>query len=145
MDEDDLLEGSDFLSEKQEKIDGKEKKKKVDNRFTEKDVNRITSLSDPDDMMFEIISILRDQVVIPDPGNYYTFIYKASTPRIEYDQFPLIACVGIFRWGFRGLNYHWGNFRNYTWEEVIGYLHPVNDLELKTLRSIPYQNFTINN
>jgi len=145
MDEDDLLEGSDFLSDKQEKIDGKKKEEKVDNRFTEKDVNRIISLSDPDDMMFEIISILRDQVLIPDPGNYYTFIYKASTPRVEYDQFPLIACVGIFRWGFRGLNYHWGNFRNYTWEEVIGYLHPVNDLELKTLRSIPYQNFTINN
>jgi len=145
MDNDDIFEGNDFLIEKQEEIKENKEEKRVDTRFTEKDVNRILSLSSPDDMMLEITTILKDIVLIPEPGNYYTFIYKANTPRVKYDQFPLIACVGIFRWGFRGLNYHWPGFRNYTWEEVLGYLHPVNDLELRTLRSIPYQNFTINN
>jgi len=114
------------------------------NRFTEEDENRISSMTDPDDMMLEIMEILTDVEVIPDVGKYYTFIYQAKTPRVEYDQFPLIACVGVYEWGFRGLNYHWGDFRNYTWEES-SVLRVVDPTELKTLRAIPYQSFTINN
>lgn len=114
------------------------------NRFTEEDENRISSMTDPDDMMLEIMEILTETEVIPDVGKYYTFIYQAKTPRVEYDQFPLIACVGVFEWGFRGLNYHWGDFRNYTWEEA-SILRVVYPMELKPLRAIPYQSFTINN
>ena len=101
-------------------------------------------MADPDDMMLEIMEILTETEVIPDVGKYYTFIYQAKTPRVEYDQFPLIACVGVFEWGFRGLNYHWGDFRNYTWEEA-SILRVVYPMELKPLRAIPYQSFTINN
>ena len=114
------------------------------NRFKEEDENRISSMTDPDDMMLEIMEILTDVEVIPDVGKYYTFIYQAKTPRVEYDQFPLIACVGVYEWGFRGLNYHWGDFRNYTWEES-SILRVVDPMELKTLRAIPYQSFRINN
>jgi len=115
------------------------------NRFPESEVNRIKSLSSEDDMMLEITEILTETDIVPSTGRYYTFIYLAKTPRVEYDQFPLIACTDVQKWGFRGLNYHWGEFRNYTWEEVPGYLHVVYPMELKTLRSIPYQRFTINN
>ena len=114
------------------------------NRFKEEDENRISSMIDPDDMMLEIMEILTETEVIPDVGKYYTFIYQAKTPRVEYDQFPLIACVGVFEWGFRGLNYHWGDFRNYTWEEA-SILRVVYPMELKPLRAIPYQSFRINN
>jgi hypothetical protein len=114
------------------------------NRFKEEDENRILSMTDPDDMMLEIMEILTDVEVIPDVGGYYTFIYQAKTPRVEYDQFPLIACVGVFEWGFRGLNYHWGDFRNYTWEEA-SLLRVVYPMELQVLRAIPYQSFRINN
>ena len=95
--------------------------------------------------MLAVTEILTDTEVIPDVGRYYTFIYAPKTPRIRYDQFPLIACVGIFKWGFRGYNFHWPAFRNYTWEEVVGYLHTAYPLEMNDLRSIPYQNFQINN
>ena len=100
---------------------------------------------DPDDMMLAITEILTETELTPDVGKFYTFIYAPKTPRIRYDQFPLIACVGLFRWGFRGMNYHWGGkFRNYTWEEVIGQLHVAYPLEMPDLRSFPYQNFKIN-
>jgi len=57
----------------------------------------------------------------------------------------LIACVAVFQWGFSGINYHWGGeFRNYTWDEVVGFLHVAYPLEMNDLRSIPYQNFKIN-
>ena len=107
-------------------------------------VDDIIALSEPDDMMLAIVDTLKEVEVIPDVGKYYTFIYLPKTPRIRYDEFPLIACVNLFRWGFRGINYHWGTYRNYDWNEVIGNLHVVYPLEVKPLRSIPYQNFQIN-
>tara|TARA_B100000029_G_scaffold502210_1_gene577091 strand:+ start:936 stop:1313 length:378 start_codon:yes stop_codon:yes gene_type:complete len=111
----------------------------------ERDVSNIIALDDADDRMLAVTEILTETEVVPDVGRYYTFIYAPKTPRIRYDQFPLIACVGLFQWGFRGYNFHWPAFRNYTWEEVVGYLHTAYPLEMNDLRSIPYQNFQINN
>ena len=109
-------------------------------------VSDIIAMEDPDDMMLAVTETLTETELIPEIGKYYTFIYAPKTPRIRYDQFPLIACVGLFRWGFRGMNYHWGGeFRNYTWEEVLGQLHLAYPMEMPDLRSFPYQNFKINN
>lgn len=108
-------------------------------------VSDIIAMEDPDDMMLAVTETLTETELIPDIGKYYTFIYAPKTPRIRYDQFPLIACVGLFKWGFRGMNYHWGgDFRNYTWNEVLGQLHIAYPMEMEDLRSIPYQNFKIN-
>ena len=108
-------------------------------------VSDIIAMTDPDDMMLAVTETLTETELIPDVGKYYTFIYAPKTPRIRYDQFPLIACVGLFKWGFRGMNYHWGgDFRSYTWNEVLGQLHIAYPMEMEDLRSIPYQNFKIN-
>lgn len=113
------------------------------NRIDE-DVDRIISMSDSDDQMEAILSILTETELIPEVGKYYTFVYEAKTPRVTYDEYPLIACVGVYKWGFRGLNYHWNDFRNYNWDEVIGFLHVVYQSELNDMRSIPYQKYKIN-
>ena len=103
-------------------------------------------MNDADDRMMAIMETLNDTVVtVPDIGRFYTFIYDPKTPRIRYDQFPLIACVGLFRWGFRGINYHWPGFRNYDWQQSIGNLYQAYPLEINDIRSIPYQNYKINN
>ena len=119
------------------------------NRINAK-VDSISEMLDPDDMMIEILDTLTETELIPEVGRYYTFVYTPKTPRIEYDQNPLIACIGLFKWGFRGINYHWGlrdanPFRNYTWQEVPGSLHLVYPEELRDMRAIPYQYFRINN
>jgi hypothetical protein len=105
----------------------------------------ITALGESDSMMLALMEVLSPPEPVPLPGRYYTFIYKAKTPRIEYDTFPLIACLEVYEWGFRGVNYHWGDFRNYDWEEVQSLFYLVYPAELSDMRSIPYQNFTINN
>ena len=109
-------------------------------------VSDIIAMNDADDRMMAIMETLNDTVVtVPDVGRYYTFIYDPKTPRIRYDELPLIACVGLFRWGFRGINYHWPGFRNYDWQQSIGNLYQAFPMEINDLRSIPYQNFKINN
>lgn len=106
----------------------------------------IANMTDQDDMMLALIELLQSEVeVVPDPGRYYTFIYQPKTPRIEYDQYPLVAVTEVFEWGFKGLNYHWGSFRNYTWNETASNLYLIYPNELEDARRIPYQYFRINN
>ena len=103
--------------------------------------NKLTS-SDPEDLMLEIMGALNDTVeAIPSVGKYYTFVYNAKTPNVQYDQHPLIACTDLFRWGFRGINFHWQSSRNYTWEELTGQVYMVKSIELDDLLAIPYAKF----
>ena len=103
--------------------------------------NKLTS-SDPEDLMLEIMGALNDTVeAIPSVGKYYTFVYNAKTAGKQYDQHPLIACTDLFRWGFRGINFHWQSSRNYTWEELTGQVYMVKSIELDDLLSIPYAKF----
>jgi hypothetical protein len=99
---------------------------------------------DPEDIMMIIMEIFKDQVFIPEVGKFYTFVYNAKTPNIEYDQHPLIACTEIQSWGFRGINFHWRKYRNYTWQEVAGRLHVVKYDELDELLELQYGKFLIN-
>ena len=100
--------------------------------------------TDPEDLMLIIIDVLKEEVLYPEPGKFYTFIYNPKTPNIEYDQHPLIACTELHKWGFKALNFHWRRARNYTWEEVAGKLHVINYTELDELLDIPYAKFRLN-
>ena len=103
------------------------------------------AVNDPEEMMMIIMEALNDTVTpIPEVGNYYTFIYNAKTPDITYDQHPLIACTSLERWGFKGLNFHWRQSRNYTWEELAGQLYIVDYNELDDLLNFPYGKFILN-
>jgi len=100
---------------------------------------------DPEELFLEILEVIGDEFEpVPLPGRYYTFIYSAKTNRLEYDAHPLIACTGVYKWGFTGLNYHWGKIRQYTWEECQSMFYTVYPNELRDLRSIPYQNIKLN-
>ena len=103
------------------------------------------SINDPEEMMLIIMEALNETVTpIPEVGQFYTFIYKAKTPDITYDQHPLIACTDLQSWGFKGLNFHWRQSRNYTWEELAGQLYIVDYDELDDLLRFPYGKFILN-
>ena len=125
-------------------LDGLEQQEE-DNRIRQYlgDLNNRTN--DPEEMMLEIMEALNDTVSpIPEIGKFYTFVYNAKTPGVQYDQHPLIACVDLFGWGFRGLNFHWRKYRNYTWEELAGQLYVVQYNELDDLLAIPYAKYILN-
>ena len=100
--------------------------------------------SDPEDLMLIIIDVFKEEVLYPEPGKFYTFIYNPKTPDIDYDQHPLIACTDLQKWGFKGMNFHWRKYRNYTWEEVAGKLHVVRPNELDELIALSYGKFRLN-
>lgn len=100
--------------------------------------------TDPEDLMLIILDVLKEEVLYPEPGKFYTFVYIPKTPNIEYDQHPLIACTELYAWGFKATNFHWRKSRNYTWEEILGKLHTVKYEELDEMLSIPYAKFRLN-
>lgn len=100
---------------------------------------------DQEDQMLMIMDALRDTVTpAPEPGTICTFVYNAKTPGITYDQHPLVAVTELFQWGFRGLNFHWRQYRQYTWEELAGQVYVVQPDELDDLLSIQYGKFILN-
>ena len=113
------------------------------NRIVGNDINLRTD--DPEEMMMEIMELLNNTVTpIPEVGKFYTFVYNAKTPGKTYDQHPLIACTSLETWGFKGINFHWRQSRNYTWEELAGQLYIVQNNELDDLMAIPYGKFILN-
>ena len=110
------------------------------NRLEKNQINNGTN--DQEEMMLEIMDLLKDTVTpVPDAGSICTFVYNAKSPNITYDQHPLVAVTELFQWGFRGLNFHWRDYRQYTWEELAGQVYIVQRNELDDLLAIPYAKF----
>ena len=108
-------------------------------------ISEINSTADQEDQMLMIMDALRDTVTpAPEPGTTCTFVYNAKTPRIRYDQHPLVLVTELFQWGFRGFNFHWRKYRQYTWEELAGQVYIVEPEELDDLLSIQYAKFVLN-
>ena len=99
---------------------------------------------DPDDLMIEILDAIQESGKVPSVGKYYVFVYNPKTPNVQYDQNPLVAVTDRFQWGFRGINFHWGEMRQYTWDEIPGSLYEVYAEELADLREIPVGKIRLN-
>lgn len=113
-----------------------------------KKLNRIQMLEEAilqgidseDEIMAVIQRIFDDTEQYPRPGNIYTFVYTAKTPRILYDQHPLLMVESIDLSGFRGYNVHWSDHRNYVWEGVGSSFHRVQrGEEFDYLHDVPYR------
>ena len=99
----------------------------------------LNETTDAENQMEMIMEALNDTVTpAPDEGTICTFVYNAKTPGITYDQHPLVAVTELFSWGFRGLNFHWGEARQYTWGEMVSQVYIVQQNELDDLLAIPY-------
>ena len=99
-----------------------------------------------DELLVDIMGALGDSVEsIPEVCKIYVFAYQPSTPGIRYDQNPLVAVTNVYEWGFKGINFHWGQSRSYTFQEVASQLYQVTNEELQDLNTIPFAKFRINN
>tara|TARA_B000000557_G_scaffold24710_1_gene18418 strand:- start:882 stop:1259 length:378 start_codon:yes stop_codon:yes gene_type:complete len=108
-------------------------------------VNGLIGTEEPDDIMIELMDNLSTTVTSsPSVGRYYVFVYSAKTPNIQYDSNPLVAVTDVFEWGFRGINLHVGQYRNYTYNELIGQLYEVNSYELSDVRELPFGKMQLN-
>jgi len=120
-------------------------------RPTDDNSNRVRSVidgvigtEDPDDLMLELLGVLQEGGKVPESGKYYVFVYNPKTPNIRYDQNPFVAVTDVFSWGFRGINFHWGEIRQYTYNEIVGQIYEVYSDEISDVREIPFGKFRLN-
>ena len=119
---------------------------------TDDNANRVRSVVDnligteeADDIMIELMDTLTStSTSSPSAGKYYVFVYNAKTPNIQFDSNPLVAVTDVFEWGFRGINLHIGQYRNYTYNELVGQLYEVNSYELSDVRELPFGKMQLN-
>ena len=93
-------------------------------------VDSFIGVETADDIMGELIGVLSEGGKVPEAGKYYTFFYSAKTPNIQYDEYPLVGVTGVFSWGFRGINFHWGDNRQYDYNQIIGGLYEIYPEEM---------------
>ena len=111
----------------------------------EPNIQDFKSEKDLGERMELIMYALNDTVTpIPEEGNICTFKYFAKTPNIKYDQHPLVAVTELFQWGFRGINFHLRDYRQYTWEELGTQVYIVQQDELDDLLSLDYGKIMLN-
>ena len=91
--------------------------------------------------MSMLLEVLTPSVIVPKPDKYYVFVYKAKTPRIQYDAHPFVVCTNVFQWGFTGFNFHWQQPRKYSWKEVKTNLYEVQEDEVRVVMNFPIAKF----
>ena len=107
-------------------------------------VNELAGTESADDVMQEVLGALTEGSA-PEAGNIYVFVYRPKTPNIRYDEHPLVAVTSVYSLGFKGINFHWGQSRQYTFSDVVGGLYRATNEELRDLNTLPFAKFRINN
>ena len=115
------------------------------NNRLRKNYDDLIGIEDPDDIMLSLLEVLKETTTSPSVGKFYTFVYRPKTSNIRYDEYPLVAITELFQWGFKGINFHWGGHRQYTWNEIIGPLHIIYPEELKDAQPLPFKKIRLNN
>jgi hypothetical protein len=103
-------------------------------------VKTFIGTEDADDIMLKIMSRLTESSAPPVAGKYYVFVYNAKTSNIQYDQNPFVYVKKVYNWGFIGLNYHWEQERQYTWDEIASKLYEVYPSEIEDLKRLSFGN-----
>lgn len=122
------------------------------NRNTDTKINRVRNIiknligtENPDDLMEELLNTLTEVPKVPQPGKFYIFVYHPKTPNIEYDEYPFVAVTDVYKWGFKGINFHWRQMRQYTWDEIPGGIYEIYASEVKDLEALPFRKIRLNN
>ena len=106
-------------------------------------VDELAGIESADDIMQEVLGALTEGSA-PETGNIYVFVYRPKTPNIRYDEHPLVAVTSVFSWGFKGINFHWGESRQYTFQEIVGGLYNIEDEEIDDARNLSFGKFRLN-
>lgn len=107
-------------------------------------LNNLIGNEDPDDLMTKLLKVLQKSPKIPSSGKFYIFVYRPKTSNIQYDQNPFVAVTDVYQWGFKGINFHWEQMRQYTWDEIPDGIYEVYSQEVKDLQAIPFRKIRLN-
>lgn len=104
-------------------------------------LNKVDQKNSPEFNLSLLFGVIDTTTIVPKLNEYYVFVYMAKTRNITYDQHPFIVCSTVHPWGFIGFNFHWNDYRRYSWGEVITNLYNLNEEEISTMQNFPIAKF----
>ena len=106
-------------------------------------LDRLIGIEDPDELMTEITEVVSDTATAPQAGQFFLFSYQPSSSG-RYDANPLVAVTDVYSWGFRGTNFHHGQYRTYSFSNLVGQTYRVYPEEIKDLQALPFGKIRLN-
>ena len=101
-------------------------------------LNKLVGVEDSESIMREIEIVLRDtKADAPIPGKVYVYTYIAEKPDFLTDMYPIVQVMGVYDWGWTGMNLHIGKQRNYTIGNNTTPLYMLKSNEVQTALTLP--------
>ena len=94
-------------------------------------LDRLIGIEDPSELVTELEEVISDSVSAPEAGQFF-------------DVNPLVAVTEVYSWGFRGVNFHHGQYRTYSFSNLVGQTYRVYPEEIKDLQALPFGKIRLN-
>ena len=107
-------------------------------------LDRLIGIEDPSELVTELEEVISDSVSPPEAGQFFVFSYVPKKADTIFDVNPLVAVTEVYSWGFRGVNLHHGQFRTYSFSNLVGQTFRVYPEEIKDLQALPFGKIRLN-
>ena len=101
-------------------------------------LDRLIGIEDPSQLVTELEEVISDSVSPPEAGQFFVFSYVPKKADTIFDVNPLVAVTEVYSWGFRGVNFHHGQFRTYSFSNLVGQTYRVYPEEIKDLQALAF-------
>lgn len=101
-------------------------------------VDKLIGIEDSEIIMQELSIVLSDSISpIPIPGKVFVYTYIAERPELLTDMYPIVQVLGVYDWGWTGINLHLKKPRNYSTGNNATPLYMLKPIEVQSALTLP--------
>mgnify|MGYP001564410904 CR=1 FL=1 len=98
----------------------------------------LNGMENSEKMMTKLREVLSDsQSDMPIPGKVYVYTYIAEKPDFLTDMYPVVQVLGVYDWGWSGINLHIRKQRNYSTGNNTTPLYLLKPNEVQSVLTLP--------
>lgn len=114
------------------------KQPKPSNNRVKPILNSLIGVEQSEVIMTELEGVLADtKADIPVPGSVYVYTYIAEKPDFLTDMYPVVQVLGVYDWGWTGMNLHIRKQRNYSIGNNTTPLYLLKPNEVQSVLTLP--------
>ena len=114
------------------------KQPKPSNNRVKPILSKLVGVEQSETIMTELETVLSDSKAdIPVPGGVYVYTYIAEKPDFLTDMYPVVQVLGVYDWGWTGMNLHIRKQRNYSIGNNTTPLYLLKPNEVQSVLTLP--------
>ena len=101
-------------------------------------LDKLIGTETSENIMGQLEAALGDTVSpMPIPGKVYVYTYIAEKPDFLTDMYPVVQVLGVYEWGWTGMNLHIQKQRNYSIGNNTTPLYMLKPNEVQSVLGLP--------